>query len=90
MKKMFNMFTGVVGGLGFGGALAFIGYRIFIGNPFSFQGGRRGRGDFVDTAQTWLVDNLGETGAGGLLMAVGIIGGLWFVISAIKHRDEEE
>jgi len=90
MKKITNMLTGVIGGLGFGGVLAFIGYRIFTRNPFSFQGDRRGRGDIVDTSQTWLIDNLGETGAGGLLMAVGIIGGLWFVISAIKDSDEEE
>lgn len=92
MKKLFNMLTGIIGGLSFGGVLTFMGYKIYSGTPFSFQGsGRRARGgDIVDTAQTWLIDNLGEVGAGGALMAVGVIGGLYFVLSAIKHRDEDE
>ncbi|MEE9454782.1 MAG: hypothetical protein V3V13_10420 [Paracoccaceae bacterium] len=86
MKNMFNTFSGVMAGLGFGGVLIFMGYRIYSGDPFSFEGDSRGRGGFVDKGQDWLIDTLGALQAGGLLMAVGAIGGVLLLKSAIKGQ----
>ncbi len=76
---MYKLYS-IIGALAFGGGLTYLGWLIFSGTP-STSGSRRGR--MFMQAQDWLIETLGTTGAGGLLMGVGILGGLYFLKNAI-------
>lgn len=91
MLKKFKVISDVIIGLGFGASMIFLGCMMVIGTPFSFQGSHRAvRADIVDTIQAWLIEQLGAPVAGGLLIVLGVVIGLFIMIPLPKQNDDEE
>lgn len=84
MAKLFNMFKGIVLSLGFGGFLTFAGYLIYTEQPLDWSDNRRG--GLVQEAQDFLVNTFGSQVSGIGIMAIGVIGGLLWLISTIRNR----
>ncbi|WP_208352445.1 hypothetical protein [Pseudaestuariivita rosea] len=78
----------LIGAIVLGGSLGYLGFLLFSGTPA--QTGNRRAQLFMD-AQNWLIEQLGMTNAGLLLMGLGAVIGLYFVWSALfsKHDDEK-
>jgi len=84
---MLSKFTGAVGAIAFGGAFIYIGYLLYSGNPIESVS-RKGR--LFMQAQNWLVETLGMSNAGLLLIAVGVVVGGYFFRSALLDSDDDE
>jgi len=65
----------------------FIGYRIFSGKPFADQGITYG-GISPNDVQYWLINNLGEAGAGISIMCFGAV--VFFIASRNPRRNEHD
>lgn len=91
MAKKFKRFSDITIGLGFGIVMIMMGYNMSIGTPFSFQGSSsEARADIVDGIQNWLIDTLGASIAGGLLITLGVVIGLFIMWPSRKENPPEE
>lgn len=84
---MFSKLLSAIAAISFGGALTLIGYLIYSGSPLE-SGSRKSR--LFMQAQNWLIENLGMSGAGLLMMAIGVFGGAYALYSAVSDDDEVE
>lgn len=82
LTRLFNIAIGLLGG----GFFVYLGYHLYIGDPIS-GGGRKVR--TLVQAQNWLVDTLGMTNAGYVLMAGGVILALVMIFMGGSDDDEE-
>ena len=83
---MLTKITGIMGAIALGSAFTYIGYFLYIGDPLE-AGTRKGRA-FMQV-QNWLIENLGMSNSGLLLMAVGVVGGGLALRAALLDSDDE-
>lgn len=83
---MYSKIISAIAAIAFGGAFTYFGYLLFVGTPAT-SGTRRGQ-TFM-SIQNFLIDNLGMTTSGILLMAIGLLGGAYGLFSAFTSSDDE-
>ena len=75
-----------MGAIALGSAFTYIGYFLYIGDPVQ-AGTRKGRA--FTQVQNWLIENLGMSNSGLLLIAIGILGGGLALRAALLDSDNE-
>ncbi|WP_107497083.1 hypothetical protein [Thalassobius sp. I31.1] len=84
---MFSKLLSAIAAIAFGGAFTSIGYLMYSGSPLE-SGSRKAR--LFMQAQNWLIENLGMSNAGLLIMAIGVFGGAYALYLAFSDDDEDE
>ncbi len=81
-----NKIGSILGALAFMGGLIYLGVMAFSGDLSG--GGRRGR--LLVSIVNAIAGAIGHTATGALLVGVGVLGGGYMLVSAIRGDDEED
>ncbi|WGI23168.1 hypothetical protein [Amylibacter sp. IMCC11727] len=83
---MLHRLLSTLAGFAFGAAFVLIGYFLWINDPM-VVGGRKGR--LFMSIQNWLIETIGMTPSGVLLIGLGLCGGGYAIYSAVFVEDED-